>query len=318
MQLKLYFLPSKEIATRVTEIFDFVWPTATAIWNLRWQVQGLVGVRPAITEAELRGRFVDGSGIRGANLKRSCINTTWEAQQEQFAKFLLFEFCALYETWCEIISTHLKLAANTNKDLQFPSSKDNNGKAKGIANFFSQTAAHQSSLFSSSIQSTLATNKKYSPSHIEELLICYRYFKELRNCLIHGSSGALGKLITQEKIYSTLNATKLGLAQLPEYIPLSSSTTPALSLRGVVGFGEVVLKLVCTLDIHLAGTSYAEAEFKTRWKAANGIKPIPVATLYVNKRKTRISILTRKLGLPPPNITQDFANWLKMEKLIFF
>jgi hypothetical protein len=318
MQLKLYFLPSKEIATRVTEIFDFVWPTATAIWNLRWQVQGLVGVRPSITEAELRGRFVDGSGIRGANLKRSCIDTTWEVQQEQFAKFLLFEFCALYETWCEIISTHLALAKNTSKHLQFPSSTDKSRHAKSIEKFFSQTENHQSPIFSNSIQSTLASNKKYSPNHIQELLACYRYFKELRNCLIHGSSGALDKLITQEQIYSKLSAAELGLTQRPEYIALSSSTTPTLSLRGVVGFGEVVLRLVCTLDIHLAGTSYAESEFKSRWKVANGATAIPVSTPDANKRKIRIGVLTKKLGLPAPHITQDFADWLKAEKLIFF
>jgi hypothetical protein len=38
-----YFFPSTESATdQITELFGFVWPTAAALWNLRWQVKGFL------------------------------------------------------------------------------------------------------------------------------------------------------------------------------------------------------------------------------------------------------------------------------------
>jgi hypothetical protein len=47
----------------------------------------------------LNARFVAGSGIRSTNLKRACIEMTWDDHQSQFAKFLLFDLFALFEGW---------------------------------------------------------------------------------------------------------------------------------------------------------------------------------------------------------------------------
>src|SRR4051794_17113582 len=105
---ELFFLSSRRAANRLTDVFDFVWPTASAIWNLRWQVAGYIAVVPDATEDQLVGRFVAGSGIRGVNLRKACTQHSWEHQQQQFARFLLVEFCALYEAWCISIIKELR------------------------------------------------------------------------------------------------------------------------------------------------------------------------------------------------------------------
>lgn len=318
MHLKLFFLPSKAVASRITEAFNFVWPTAAAIWNLRWQVQGLVGAYPSINERELLGRFVDGSGIQGVNLRAACIDTTWEAQQEQFAKFLLFEFCAFYESWCELITEQLSLPASSKKDLQFPGALTQAGNATGVTNVLALISSNTSPTFNGSIKPSLVTNRKYSPNHLQELLACYRYFKELRNCLIHGSSSAFVKLAAAESAYAALTAANLGLSQRPEFVPYTTASHPKPSLRGVVGFGEVVLKLVCTIDIELSSTSFAERDFKRRWKTENGSQPSLVASVNTSRRASRIGVLTRKLDLPSPVTSQAFLQWLRSEGLIFY
>lgn len=316
MQLKLFFLPSKAIASRITEIFDFVWPTAAAMWNLRWQVQGLIAAHPTIAEPELRGRFIEGSGIIGANLRRACISNTWDQQQAQFAKVLLFEFCALYESWCELISTEISLPGGSKKELQFPT-KTRSSRLTGVGSVLAAVQSSKSIVFESSIKPALATNRKYSHAHLEQLLTCYRYFKELRNALIHGSSEAVSKLRIAESDYSALTAGTLGLKQRPEYIALGSNLTPDLSLRGVVGFGEVVLKLICTLDIEFSTTTRAEVDFEKRWKIAHGSSPYSVAKKD-SSRKSRISILVRRLGLPDPYVSNDFVAWLRSRSLVFY
>jgi hypothetical protein len=278
----------------------------------------LVGARPDISEKDLLGRFVEGSGIQGVNLRGSCIDTSWESQQEQFAKFLLFELCALYESWCELITEQLSLPTASKKNLQFPSGATPAGNTTGVGNVLTLISAHASSTFNSSFHPSLTTNRKYSPNHLQELLVCYRYFKELRNALIHGSGSALSKLIAEESRYAALTAANLGLSERPLFVPYSSSALPRLSLRGVVGFGEVVLKLVCTLDIELAATRFAEQDFRRRWKRENGSATSLVAALDAPRRNRRIGVLTRKLGLPTPTVTPDFLAWLRSEGLIFY
>lgn len=317
MQLKLFFLPSKAVASRITETFGFIWPTAAAIWNLRWQVQGLVGACPEISEKELLGRFVEGSGIDGVNLRGACIETSWATQQEQFAKFLLFELCALYESWCELITEQLSLPNATKKNLQFPTGTTGSGAVTGIANVANVIHDNPSTPLSSSLHQTLSTNRKYSPNHLEEMLICYRYFKELRNALIHGSQSAIIKLASAESFYSALTPARLGVAEKPHFVPCNSNAAPTPSLRGVVGFGEIVLKLVCTMDIKLAESTFAELDFKRRWKVENGSNPSLVAASDELRRNRRISILTRKLGLPAPTVTPVFVAWLRSQGLIF-
>ena len=38
----LFFSASNDVISQITDLYDFVWPTASAIWNLRWQVKGFV------------------------------------------------------------------------------------------------------------------------------------------------------------------------------------------------------------------------------------------------------------------------------------
>lgn len=316
MQLKFFFNTSKAVASRITEIFDFIHPTAAAVWNLRWQVQGLVGAYPTITESELRGRFVVGSNINGVNLKRACIDKSWDAQKEQLAKFLLFDFCALYESWCEAIIEQAKLPANK-KDLQFPSG-EYKGKPCGIILIQNEIDTAKSMILENSIYPSLCTNGKYSPSKLEQLLKCYRYFKELRNYLIHGHEAISNEFATAEQEYAALSAADIGLREKPEFSPHIIGSTCKAELRGVIGLGEVILKLISTLDISLSATTYAELEFKRRWKAKHGAHPKTLSGSDEHKRNSRIIVLTRGLGIPTPIVSPQFSNWLRSEGLIFY
>lgn len=315
MSTKLLYSPSVSVSRRLTETFDFVWPTAAAIWNLRWQVAGLVGTRPQITESELIGRFVEGSGVRGANLRRACLETSWENQQEQFAKFLLFELCALYETWCELITSALSLPPGAAKQLQFPTVIDSSGQTKGAGQILQLIPANPSPRLAAALSPALVDNKKNSYAHLSTLLVCFRYFKELRNSLVHGSTQALQKLQVAELAYAAQTATTLGLTQRPEYIALAVGGAATPSLRGVVGFGEVVLRLVTTFDIALAPTTFGEKAFVARWTQTHGsvAMQVPASSQH---RAARIKVLVREIGLPPPVTTPAFTNWLKAEGLI--
>ncbi|WP_139177191.1 hypothetical protein [Geodermatophilus siccatus] len=113
------FLESSRAFTQeLTSFYDFINPTAAAMWNLRWQVKGYVEEQPAVTIEELHGRFVAGSGIGSANLRRHCIERPWEQQVNESSVLGLTGAIGLFEGWLQA----LELGTDTERDnLQFPS-----------------------------------------------------------------------------------------------------------------------------------------------------------------------------------------------------
>lgn len=299
MHRKLFFDTSEAIADRLTETFDFVWSTATAQWNLRWQVDGYLRASPDATDDELKSRFALGSGIRGANLRRYCVQTTWPEQQEMFARVLLIEFCALYEAWIDGVLEELGHRSTHASNLQFPTT--NNG---GLAVALTALLANISPELQQCIYPVLKTNRKNSLPKLESLLICYRYFKEARNAVIHHGGVASQRALNAYLAFSGETAASLGVTEVPRHFPIGTiGDLVKLSLRGVVGFGEIVLKLVTTLDAELSQTTEAEAVFDSRWRAVIG--PMRYLPASASEKEAKLVQLVRKLGLETP--TQPVA-----------
>src|SRR5216683_8315482 len=118
--MAFYFFPPTKIAvTQITELFDFVWPTAAALWNLRSQVNGFVQAVPNVTPKQLNDRFVFGSGIHGTNLRKACIETTWEEQKHHMSGIILTNAFATYEHWADEILSCVGMSGGLGKRLQF-------------------------------------------------------------------------------------------------------------------------------------------------------------------------------------------------------
>src|SRR5205814_1634023 len=146
--------------------------------------------------------------------------TSWEDQQQEFARFLLFEICALYESWCEACLQEMSLySMGRAKQLQFGSFLAPNGSQMGVGQITNLLNASPSPALSGTIYPSLGSNRKNSFAHLEQLLICYRYFKEARNVLIHGAS-ANANLIAAQGAYSAETATTLSVKEKPQFFPL--------------------------------------------------------------------------------------------------
>ena len=311
MKAKLYFEPSKRHATRLTELFDFVWPTAVAMWNLRSQVSEFIAHNANATEPELLARFVAGSGIVGANLRHACMELSWTNQQAEFARFLLFEICAIYETWCEQILFELGRPPRLSKHLQFPTHPTRN--EGGVSYAIRTINTVTSPALTAAIYPTLISNSKNSLAYLEQLLLCYRYFKEIRNSFIHGSNIASTSFVDAQMRYASLTKASLGVKEIPEWTQHVAGQPIPLSLRGVVGFGDIVLRLICTLDIEFAKSAYAEGVFERRWKVIHGPKPVMLAA-DANKKVRRVQRLVRAMGLPRPKASPAFVKWLSTRR----
>jgi hypothetical protein len=307
MNRKLFLSSSKSAAVQVTELFDFVWPTAAAMWNLRWQVDGYLRAHSTATDEQLLSRFVSGSDIRGANLRKACIANSWSSQQELFAKFILFELCSLYEGWADSAIEELSATPLRNRDFQFP---DSGG---GIPNAIS--ALPHSSAMINSIYPSLRTNRRNSAGSLDSLLWCYRYFKECRNCIIHSNSIASTNAVAAFGRLAGMSAVTLGLTEVPEHNPLTLGHRIRLKLRGVVGFGEVVLRLMTTFDAELAKTDYGERLLVERWKRKYGRRSL--SSTSKPRREQQIRKLISHLDLPEPFAISDLDGFLTRRRLAY-
>ncbi|MFN8414399.1 MAG: hypothetical protein U0Z26_18610 [Anaerolineales bacterium] len=319
---KLYFSASNDVIEQVTDLYDFVWPTASAIWNFRWQVKGFVNEvgLENITQQNLLDRFDWGSGIHGVNLKRAIFEKSWEAQQEQFAKFLLINLISIYEGCVASIQPILDFDDNTSKNLQRPSGIARNGSPIGVSAAISRITSHKSTLLENAFYPPLRNHNKNSLPQLENLLICYRFFKECRNSLAHGRGIANQWAYDNYAIFSNIaNPQDLNVYEIPQHFPLVVGEPIKLSLRGVVGFGDVIIKLVSTIDAELVVSENAENELIKRakkWsssnvgKAKNSLKKDRLA------RNNQIARLLRTLEFPEPARTDEIETLFLQEGIL--
>jgi hypothetical protein len=266
--MNVYFDTTASVLEQITELYDFIWPTVSAMWNFRWQIKGFVNEVGAenIGVDDLHKRFDWGSKIHGVNLKRAYLDQSWEAQQERFARILLTNIFSIHEGWLADIQTVLNIDDTTLKSLQFPTRYDaNNVATDGIKFGLQQIQANPSVALRDAFYNRLASNRKFSFGYLDNLLKCYRFFKESRNCIAHNGGKADQKLINAYLAFQPVaTIANLGLSEVPTHNPPVLGTTVRLSLRGVVGFSDIIIRIITTLDAELSFALNAEAELISR------------------------------------------------------
>lgn len=311
-----FFPATRSTLKSLTDTFDFVWPTATAMWNLRWNVKGFLEICPDTDETTLAGRFVAGSGIVGTNLRRACIEQTWEQQQERFAEILLTSLFALYESWCEQMATALHFtSSNGAKRIQFATKVDPTGKKiDGVGEVLDRLAHSNSPIMVDLIYPVLTTHPKCQLAHLEDYLAIYRYFKELRNCLMHRGGLADQKCVAA---FSALPATgtpnAIGMKEYPQHTATVLGHQVSLSLRGVVGFSDVLVRLMVTLDAEFSKHHEAERMIVESWRNFNMKRYMLPAEATARARTLRR--LVAKLGWKTTLKTQGLEAVLRHQKL---
>lgn len=323
-QDKFLLSASVNSSNAVTNLFDFVWPTSVALWNLQWQAKGYLAQVPNATVDELHARFVAGSGVRGANLQRLAAETAWVEMQQWFSRLLLSETCALFEGWIESALNELGIpnsVRNKNKSvldkkLQFPTVLDSTGSIAGGVSHAIKTiqGTNGSQFFQDCFLPVLSLNRKNSRASINELLICYRAFKELRNDFVHHGGVASIKAEACYTAYLGLTKIQLGLKEKPELPAVLNGQPIELSIRGVVGLCDVVLRIIATLDCDFANSVYAEHLLKRRWISAHGGRI--TVTAAGQKRDSHLVRLIRQCKLPTPEALPKLFGYLNGQALV--
>lgn len=318
MQPNLFFESSKNFSKQITDIYDFIWPTSVALWNLRWQVKGMVSEIPDIDETTLLGRFVGGSRIRGVNLRKSCIDISWKEQENQLAKIMLSEFCALYEAWYKDFNREIAVPIENPKTFEYYGITElicSLEKCPGLeSSIYPKLRKHRKYTGEVINKDTPLEETIFSKKCLKSLIYTYRYFKETRNANIHHGGLPTHTTFTAYDNFREVEPDDLLAKEIPEHPTPITGEKLNLTLRGVVGFGDVVLKLISTIDAEFARSTQAHTYLKMRWQAKSG--PAKVLPSERPAAQRMIESSFRKMHLATPIFSSDLIDLLKRLRLV--
>lgn len=325
MAFRPFFMASSDFAESVIDLFDSVWPCAAAMWNLRWQVKGFVAETTDATDDALRARFIEGSGIKGANLRRACISHNWTRQQGFFARVVLVNLIAHYEAWCKSIGEQFAKPPLANSEDQSAAIRriemalqawGQPGDAyMGIVQCVQSLKSRKSPTLAASFGVNYLCSERYSPHRLEALMRCFRFFKELRNCLAHHGGRADVRLLKTFQLWQPhATSANFGANDVVKQSIPSLGSPCSIDLRAVVGFGDVLFDIVATVDAMLVDTTIAETDLFQRWRGEGESK------MRIRRDKTdaksKICGAAGRIGIMKPIVTPALISLLRQHGLV--
>lgn len=299
----------------ITKTFDMAWALDAGLWNLRRDAQKYYDEHLDATEEEVKDNLVQGLTIHGLNPKRIAIELSWEYEEQYIAQLLLINATAIFDTWVDafveatISRNVLQKTINPKKPCKTPYTLGDKIKTDFKAGFFDtyvkQLNIEQKSTLSGSFEFTAERQDKY----IENLRLTYKYFKSCRNCCAHGD---VNFTAATEQNYNAIKAfTKIdcGLKEFPKIEPTVQGNPLKLYLRGVVGFYDILIRIINHFDLLAADYVAVEKELLKRWSQISNVK------LSTNSEKRNRSIRNYiiSVNMCPPysNKTNDVFLFLK-------
>jgi hypothetical protein len=258
--------------TTFTQVNDFTQVSAASVWTMRWQVKGFFAESGFYTEAQtrpkqadLKSRFLAGCGLRRANFRSLVDGQTWPEQEAILAEMTLLAIASLFKGWTDAVSDESRLSRANRDALQWPSHavypRFNNAGAAlpGIDQALRAGQSTISNVMKQCFHPSYKADRQYSLNQIDQLLVCYRYWKEVRNAIAHAGGRATNRCLVEENGLMVLTPQALGMSRVPRLAPFTLNERIPIVLESVLGFGEVLHRIVTTVDAELSVTQKAEA-----------------------------------------------------------
>ena len=285
---------------QITATFDMVWAVDAGLWNLRQDVQRYFIEHPDANNIEVKNALVSGLNIHGLNPKRIANELSWEYQEQYIAELLLLNAIAIFDTWVDsfIDSTILLQSNNQIKKI----------KADMKIGEFSSFDSAISAESASSLAGCFRFSAQKQDAHINNLRLVYKYFKSCRNCCSHGNHQFTNIAETNYEAIKSLTNASCGLKEFPKIVMTKQGDPLVLILRGVVGFYDVLNRIINHYDLVAAEKTGIENELIKRWGTAPNVKKF----LSENRRNIYIRNYMNSIHMCPPYVakTTDVYNFL--------
>jgi len=277
------FRSTRDAHRQLTQLFDFIHPTAIAMWNLRWQVRGYMECVERPSHQDIEARFARGSKISAGSIKKSTVDTTWEAQLQQFASIILINTIAIFEDFtanmAALIYTDRTRRRRMADAMQFPASQANKDRPDPL-----RLVGQQLSPFSGAVTWDKAVLRRLDLNAQHDLLLCYRLFKEIKNAIAHNGGRANNSTKeAYERFSAVIVNGKVGATNAPDHTSINSvGDEVKITYRGIVGFSEIVFAILTNYDVVFSEYEIAEKELP--YHVLPDLRAWPTSQASVNRR----------------------------------
>ena len=259
----LFFRASEDALDNITAAFDISHPLRASFRYTRKVLHDLnpnsTSVDTYLCQATINGD----SYIHGINYKRAFFETSYEEQEEKLAWFLLNNLFAIHEGWVERIYAEIFCVAGYKRYTFIKNLEYENLSSKFSAYF--TPAGKESPILCTSFYPVYESKASLDFSKIDNYMLCYRYFKEARNCYMHRNFVASQELVNSYTAFQAVaTVTNLDIDEVLVIIPPILGQPVKLSMRGVIGFSQIIKRIIVISDAWLLRNKAAEKEILAR------------------------------------------------------
>lgn len=290
----------------VTESFHLINTSRTGLELLSGQVERVVqaGADDRIIEA----LFPMPDGTTGQNLRAHTLRDQTDKDRD-LAEMWLFVVFARYEAWGESLETEYGIMGAA-RASQFAHAS---GGGPGYIGTFTNLAVDpvMGGIYSQAVN---ADNLLlFSTPVVEATLQVFRYYKEVRNSLVHSNARANARLAT-----ASVNA-QMALTILQGASTFRTGPVPVLGVGDPVPVDLALVRdvvallrrLVFTIDAQILLSPIGLDEFEARWKNIHGDQPVRVSFNKLKRAAWFSANVSHALAMPAPPIPgrTDGAVW---------
>lgn len=302
----VFFRASEDALDNITTAFDIVHSLTVSLKYTRHVINEAANRNSLGSENDYQIIIDPADSVRGVNYKRTFIETSWATQEEIIAWILLNNLFAIHEGWAQRLYDEAFFRFHYQersfiKNLEFP------GLTGKFSNYY-VAANKRSNVLDGAFFNAYKTASGMDFNRLENYMLCYRFFKEARNCYMHHNFVASKDLVDAYNAYIPFaTCNDLNVTEVPIIILPVLGHRVKLSLRGVIGFSQLVRRIIIITDINLLRSKAAEKEFMDR-------KPIKWNCRTLSSDATRaerqITHYSAKIGFLRATWTADYQQFL--------
>lgn len=304
----------------ITQICDMAWALEAGLWNLRTAAQKYYAESPNAKALEAKKALTHGLAHCRLNPRYIANELSWKYEQQYLAQTLLINAFAIFDGWVDNFVDSTISAEVLNEII---SSKNSDNKSR---TYHDRTQGDEiKDAFKKGIFQTyddVLKNEKASmlcncfnfimkcptDNHLKQLRLIYKYFKSCRNCCVHGNMRFTYIAEQNYKEIQNLSKDDCGLTEFPQIAFTKKDEPVKLVFRGVVGFFEVLKKIMIYYDLMAANKIAADNELVKRWKKGtykaieNEVKARIDTVRYARKRNCSIRFYLNSIHMYAPYV----------------
>lgn len=306
----VFFQASKDALDNITRTYDFIHPLTVSMRYVRNKVSGLISACPTINNLEIQAEIDPSTEVHGVNYRAAFFDTAWNAQEEKIAWLLLNNLFAVHEGWAQRLYEETFVGYGYTE--MFVKNLEKKNLSQKLSSYF-VTTKKLSSVMDGAFFDVYKNKSRLDFGKLDNYMLCYRCFKEARNCFMHGNFVASSRLIKAYADYlPKATLTDLDVSEVPVFIPPTQGQPVELNLRGVIGFSQILRRIIIISDINLLRATAAEKEFLDRKPDEWTMK---ILSRNASSAKGQISRYAAKAGFLKARWTEGFQSFLVRNRI---